>query len=118
MSTARSGREREYKVRDDLEARGYPFIMRAAASKGAADLLHGHPIVGAVLVQVGTGNKRLGPADRDRFLEAAALCCALPVLATVVAQPGRPTEITYWLVNRDQPSTWQRWEPQLPKDTA
>lgn len=127
MSTATSGRAREYKVRDDLDAKGYPFIMRAAASKGAADLLHGNPLVGAVLVQVGTGNKtfacRLKDCDhpyadgsaaqcaRNRFWEAAALCHALPVLASVIAQPGRPTEIRYFIATRDVPSTWDEWHP-------
>lgn len=107
MSTATSGRAREHKVRDDLAAKGYPAIMRAAASKGAADLLHGHPLVGAVLVQVGTGNKTLGPDDRARFCEAADLCHALPILATVVPRVG----ITYWFVTRDVASTWQEWRP-------
>jgi hypothetical protein len=111
MSTATQGRAREHKVRDHLEAAGYPWVMRAAASKGAADLLHGHPLVGAVLVQVGTGNKTLGPEARVRFLEAAALTHALPILATVVATPGKRTEITYWRVTYDTPRTWARWTP-------
>jgi hypothetical protein len=111
MSTASSGRAREHKVRDHLEAAGYPAVMRAAASKGAADLLHGHPLVGAVLVQVGGAAKTLGPEARVRFLEAAALTHALPVLATVVATPGKRTEITYWRVSHDPPSTWERWTP-------
>lgn len=111
MSTASQGRDREHKVRDHLNACGYPPIMRAAASKGAADLLHGHPLVGAVLVQVGTGNKTLGPDDRHRFCEAAELCHALPILATVVAAPFKPTDITYWRVTRDVPSTWEQWIP-------
>lgn len=111
MSTATSGRTREYKVRDDLNARGYTPIMRAAASKGAADLLHGHPLIGAVLVQVGTGNKTLGPCDRERFMDAAYLCHALPVLASVISTPGKATVINYWLVTRDVPSTWERWTP-------
>jgi hypothetical protein len=113
MSTATQGRYREYQTRDDLEARGYPFVMRAAASKGAADLLHGNPIVGAVLVQVGKGSKKdgLNQEARDRFCEAADLCHALPILATVIATPGRPTAITYWRVTRDVPSTWNEWTP-------
>lgn len=111
MSTASSGRAREHKVRDDLESKGYPFVMRAAASKGPADLLHGHDLVGAVLVQVGNANKVLGPAARERFCTAALLTCALPVLATVIAQPGKPTVIRYWLVTRDVPSTWEEWTP-------
>lgn len=111
MSTATSGRAREHRVRDHLDAAGYPCIMRAAASKGAADLLHGHPFVGAVLVQVGTGNKVLGPEDRNRFCGAAELCHALPILATVIATPGKRTEIRYWRVTRDVPSTWAEWTP-------
>lgn len=114
MSTATQGRHREYQVRDDLIAAGYDFVMRAAASKGAADLLHGHHLVGAVLVQVGTGNKTLNQEGRDRFCEAAELCHALPVLATVIATPGKPTTIRYWLVNRDVPSTWREWTPTQP----
>src|SRR5438045_7132285 len=107
MSAATSGRAREYRVRDHLDAAGYPYIMRAAASKGAGDLLHGHPLVGAVLVQVGTGNKTLGPEARMRFLGAAALIHALPILASVVATPGKPTAITYWRVGPDAPQTWE-----------
>lgn len=111
MSAATQGRAREHRVRDHLEAAGYPAVMRAAASKGPADLLHGHPFVGAVLVQVGTGNKRLNQEGRDRFCEAAELCHALPILATVVATPGKATAITYWRVTRDVPSSWTEWKP-------
>ena len=107
MSTATQGRRREYVVRDALTEAGYPFVMRAAASKGAGDLLHGHPLIGAVLVQVGTGNKTLGPEARMRFLEAAALIHALPILATVIPRRG----ITYWRVTYDTASTWQEWSP-------
>jgi len=132
VSTATSGRAREHKVRDHLEACGYPPIMRAAASKGAADLLHGHPFVGAVLVQVGTGNKTLTcrnkehPHDRenaaqcgrDRFLAAADLCHALPVVAQVIPDPGKATVIRYWIATRDVPSTWDEWHPTPETETA
>lgn len=111
MSTATEGRAREYKVRDHLEAAGYPAIMRAAASKGAADLLHGNPIVGAVLVQVGKATKTLNQEARNRFCEAADLCHALPVLAQVIAERGHRTLIRYWLVNRDEPRFWTEWTP-------
>lgn len=110
MSTATQGRAREHLVRDQLEAAGYPVIMRAAASKGAADLLHGHPLVGAVLIQVGTASKALGPRDRDRFCEAADLCHALPILATVL-KGGATPDIRYLVVTRDVPSTWRTWRP-------
>jgi hypothetical protein len=111
VSTATQGRAREHKVRDALESAGYSFVMRAAASKGPADLLHGHPFLGALLVQVGTGNKRLNQEGRDRFCEAADLCHGMPILATVIATPGKRTEITYWHVTRDVPSTWREWAP-------
>jgi len=107
MSTATQGRAREHKVRDDMTEHGWAFIMRAAASKGPADLLMAHEEHGAALIQVGTANKSLGPADRVRFLIAADLCGALAVLATA----GDRKPITYWLVGPGTASTWQRWTP-------
>lgn len=96
MSTASAGRDREYKVRDALKADGYKFLMRAAASKGSADLLLAKP--GEILwVQVGTGSKRLGPAERVRFLADADLLDALPIIATVT--PRQP--IHYVLLAND-----------------
>lgn len=105
MSTATDGRRREHKVRDDLAARGWVPIMRAAASKGPADLLLAHPDHGAALVQVGSRTKTLGPADRERFCTAAELCGALALLAVVIPRAG----ITYWTVTRDTASKWERW---------
>ena len=106
MSTASQGRAREYKVRDAMIEHGWEPIMRAAASKGPADLLLAHEEYGAALVQVGTGNKDLGPADRARFLRAAYLCSALPVVARV----DRGI-IRYALVHDGFPSDWEPWEP-------
>lgn len=111
MSTASTGRAREYRVRDRLVEAGYPAVMRAAASKGAADLLHGHPFLGAVLVQVGTGSKTLNQEGRDRFCEAADLTGAMPILCTVIEQRGRPTVYRFWHVTRGVPSTWREWTP-------
>lgn len=103
MSTAEQGRRREHVVRDELIERGWTFIMRAAASKGPADLAMAHPEHGLALVQVGTEGKTLGPADRERFVSAAEMCGALAVLAT-----RAPREATrFRLVTRDRPSTWQ-----------
>ena len=106
MSTADNGRAREYRTRDRMTEAGWQPIMRAAASKGAADLLMGHPIHGGALVQVGTQHKTLGPADRDRFVTAAELTCCLPILATW-SRDG----VRYWQVTRDKPSTWEEWKP-------
>ena len=105
MSTASQGRNREYKVRDHMIERGWVLIMRAAASKGPADLAMAHPEFGLALVQVGTDNKTLGPAARARFLVAAELCSALPV----VAQSNRG--IKYSLVNEGPASGWEAWKP-------
>ena len=101
MSTATSGRAREWRVRDLLIEHGWTHIMRAAGSKGPADLLMAHPIHGAALIQVGTASKTLGPADRVRFTQAAHLCSALCLLATV-----NRGVITIHEVTLDVPSKW------------
>lgn len=101
MSNATAGRAREYKVRDHLIDLGWVYIMRAAASKGAADLLMGHETHGAALIQVGTRSKHLGPDDRARFLRAAHITGALPIEAIV--HRGR---ITYRLVCDTTPRHW------------
>lgn len=101
MSTATSGRAREYRVRDAMRDAGWVFVMRAAGSKGCADLLMAHPDHGAALVQVGTASKRIGPEDRTRFVAAASLCGALPLLASATR-----AGIRYWHVTPDVPSTW------------
>lgn len=106
MSTATSGRAREHRTRDRLAETGWVPIMRAAASKGPADLLMGHPIHGGALVQVGTASKSLGPADRARFVTAAELIGALPLLATWTR-----TGVRYWHVTRDTASTWTEFTP-------
>lgn len=106
MSTASQGRAREYRVRDHLIKHGWDFVMRAAASKGAADLLMGHEEWGALLVQVGTPGKNLGPAERARFLRAAHVTCSLPI----VARADR-TGIRYAIVHDGVPSDWEPWNP-------
>ena len=90
---------------------GWVLIARSAGSKGPADLVMAHLVYGVALVQVGTKNKSLGPADRDRLIGAAELCSALPIVAQVIPEPGRPTCITYWQVIDGPPSTWTEWSP-------
>lgn len=108
MSTASSGRAREYRVRDDLRAHQWVPVMRSAASKGVADLALVHPIRGLALVQVGTfRSKRLAPDQRVAFLGIAEMCGALPILATVRQGVG----ITYWHVGPGPASTWEPWQP-------
>jgi hypothetical protein len=108
MSTATSGRAREWRVRDDLIGHGFELVMRAAGSKGAADLALARDDVGLVLVQVGTVSKALGPGDRARFLRVAHLASAVPVLATV--DRGR---IAYREVTAGTPRHWPAWSPAI-----
>ena len=105
MSTATRGRRYEYIARDHLIAHGWTHIMRAAASKGPGDLLMGHPIHGAALIQVGAKSKRLGPADRERLCDASELIGALPLLITIVQG-----DITIHIVDRGKPAGWARFE--------
>lgn len=107
MSTATSGREREYRVSKHMVKYGWRQIMRSAGSKGSADLLMASLEHGAALVQVGTGNKTLGPADRIRFVDDADLCGALAILA--VCNP-RTTPV-FWRVTLGKPANWEPWTP-------
>lgn len=106
MSTATQGRAREHKVRDAMIAAGWELIVRSAGSKGPADLVMAHLDHGLALIQVGTANKTLGPADRGRLLHAAALCSAMPILAAVTRGV-----IQYWWVGPGPASTWTEWSP-------
>lgn len=104
---ARNGRAREHRVRDHLHAHGWRQIMRAAGSKGSADLALVHPLHGLALVQVGSRTKTLGPADRARFIADATDAGALALLA--ITTPGVGTR--YWEVSNGTPSTWEEWHP-------
>lgn len=108
MSTASNGAARERRVSKYMVDRGWMQIMRAAASKGAADLAMLHPFYGLAWVQVGTAkSKTLSPADRDRLVAIAEQTHAVPLLAT--SGPGIPTR--FWRVTRDTASTWQEYQP-------
>lgn len=108
MSSATAGRAREHRVRNHLTRHGWLAVMRSAGSKGSADLLLGHPVHGALLVQVKKGaDVVLGPADRRRFVRDAQLVGALAVYAT--CGPGVP--VTFWAVTEEKPSRWERWTP-------
>lgn len=89
-----------------MVAHGWTHIMRAAGSKGPADLLLGHPEYGGALIQVGSETKRLGPGERGRFLHSAEMIGALALLAVVIPRQG----ISYFEINRGLPKTWARWE--------
>lgn len=107
MSTATSGRAREYRVRDDMVSHGWHLVARSAGSKGVADLVMVHPDHGLALVQVGTPKKALGPAERVRFIRLAELCSALPILATPIPGVG----IRYRQAGVLGPMSWEEWKP-------
>jgi len=110
MSSARKGRDFEYKARNLLIECGWTHVMRAAASKGPGDLLMGHPDHGGALIQVGAKSKRLDPADRSRLCDAAELIGALPLLFTFI--DGTPKGRTLiCIVDRGMPAQWARFEP-------
>lgn len=102
---ARNGAARERRVRDHMRTHGWLYVMRAAGSKGVADLLMVHEEHGPALVQVGTENKTLGPVERVRFIGVASLCGALPLLAVAPVRMG----IRYWCVGIGAASTWEEW---------
>lgn len=85
------GRAFEYRTRDKLLRRGAAYVMRAAQSKGAVDLLAVFP--GAICADVWFvqckysihGGGTLPPAERKKLTELAFDAGARPVLAT----PGK-----------------------------
>lgn len=88
-------------------AHGWRLVMRSAGSKGAADIAMVHPVHGLALVQVGTEkSKRLGPADRERFVSLADACSALPLVA--LTKPG--VGVGFLLATREVPAKWEGWE--------
>jgi hypothetical protein len=106
MSTATNGRAREHRISKLMTAHGWLQIMRAAGSKGPADLAMLHPFLGLAWVQVGTAaSKTLGPDARDRLVSIAEQTHALALLAT--SGPGVPTR--FWVVTRETASNWKEW---------
>lgn len=82
--------------------------MRAAASKGSADLFMGKTGRVPILVQVGTAkSKSLGPGERARFLHHSDLARADPIVART--HPG--LGITYHRALLTPESTWTEWTP-------
>ena len=106
MSHYRNGRDREYRVRDEMVRHGWHVVSQSGGSKGAVDIVLIHPEFGHAYVQVGSRTKTLGPDARTRLCDLADMGGALALLAVVV--PRAP--IAYWQVNRGTPKGWERWE--------
>jgi Holliday junction resolvase len=99
-----AGRAFEYQVRDDLEADGYQ-VIRAAGSKGAADLIAIKP--GQILlVQVKRLNGTIPPADRVKLTDLARMCDGLPLVAHKPVPRGG---IKYRLLTGTGVADWVAW---------
>lgn len=85
------GRRFEYRTRDKLLGMGAVYVMRAAQSKGAADLAAFWPPVSKYtvappwLVQCKTGSARMSKEAKRVLAELATACGA----SAVLAEPGK-----------------------------
>lgn len=107
MSTATNGRAREHRISKLMVAHGWLQVMRAAGSKGPADLAMLHPFLGLAWVQVGTAkSKTLSPDARDKLCAIAEQTGGIALLAT--SGPGIPTR--FYEVTRETASKWKEFE--------
>lgn len=93
MTNYQRGRQFEYRTRDKLLKSGAVYVMRAASSKGAADLIALWPMKGfsdAWLVQCKRDGK-LPKAERETLLDIAGQTGTIAVLARV-PKSGRGVE--------------------------
>lgn len=92
-------------VRADLERAGYD-VVRAAASKGPADLV----AVGddeVLFIQVKRSG-RISPAERVAILQLATRL--VDGVAVVASKPVR-RNVEYRVLTGEGPKDWIRWEP-------
>lgn len=84
------GRAFEYRVRDRLYADGAVYVMRAAQSRGSADLValfpkdHFDNLPVVWLVQCKRGTARMNPDERQRLIRIGVDTGA----STYLAEPG------------------------------
>ena len=98
MSTAyQRGRRFEYRVRDHLRERGF-FVVRAAKSKGVADLIAIRRGDTPLLVQCKGGRRggsaSLPPDEWNALYDAALAAGAIPLLACRVKRRIRFVRLT------------------------
>lgn len=103
MSRYSSGREFEWKVRDDLADNGYD-VIRSAGSKTKVDLAAFKPGQ-AVFVQCKRDGK-ISPAERVELLRVASHIDAVPVVAWKVP---RIAAIRYWRLTGPGPAERVEW---------
>ncbi|WP_125777165.1 Holliday junction resolvase [Antribacter gilvus] len=110
MTHYQRGRRLEWDVQHDLAAHGY-ITLRAASSKGAADVIGFKP--GQVVFVQAKTNGLIPPAERVALLHLASL---IPGALAIVA--ARPTT-TYRRLTGPGPKDWVSWTPdELEEVTA
>ena len=107
-NTAHQGRRVEHAIRADLAAHGYD-IVRAAASKGPADLV---AIKFGQVVFVNVKRTRLPDrAEREELLRLAALLPGVGVGVIARKPPRRPIRYDRVLTADGHPSARVAWTP-------
>jgi Holliday junction resolvase len=111
-----TGRNFEWKIRDDLIANGFE-VLRAAGSKGSSkiDLLAIKP--GQLLFIQAKRSGALPPAEWDRLVEVAAWVDAVPILAAN-GPHGRGVVYTRLLAPKARGRRVQPCEPFLLDELA
>ena len=104
MSGYSEGVRIERLIRDDMIANGYD-VMRAAGSKGPADLACFKP--GQVALISVKRTTPPGPAERADLIRVAGYVAALPLVA--LKPKGQP--IAYRLLTGVGPADWTVWTP-------
>lgn len=112
MTRYSSGREFEWKVRDDLAGNGYD-VIRSAGSKTKVDLAAFKPGQ-AVFVQCKRDGK-ISPAERIELLRVASHIDAVPVVAWKTV--GKAA-IHYWRLTGPGPAERVEWTTDLTEVTA
>ena len=83
MTPYKRGAAQERRIRDKLYEMGAVFVVRAAGSKGQADLIAFWPYPKPTwMLQAKSGKTPISKKDRMELVELAADCNAIPVLVT------------------------------------
>ena len=82
------GRSFEYKLRTFFRRKGY-FVVRAAGSKGPADLVAVKKGVKTLLIQAKTGSGGIGVEEQNTLFQVALESGGVPIVA--LSEDRKPT---------------------------